>query len=83
MAGASTLTPRYTVSPQTKKKSQDLVSSLTSDTVSSLNVFVDVQHAMLKKIMGKYPPLLPEVLVDDTPGEPKTIVDLGCGSGSW
>jgi hypothetical protein len=83
MAGASTLTPRYTVSPQTQKKSQDLVSSLTSDSVSSLNVFVDVQHAMLKKIMGKYPPPLHEVLVDDTPGEPKTIVDLGCGSGSW
>ncbi|KIM71701.1 hypothetical protein PILCRDRAFT_830189 [Piloderma croceum F 1598] len=44
---------------------------------------LNVQHAMLKEIMGKYPRPLAEVLVDDIPGEPKTILDLGCGSGSW
>jgi len=44
---------------------------------------LNVQHVMLKMIMGKYPPPLPGVLVDDIPGEPKTILDLGCGSGSW
>jgi hypothetical protein len=33
--------------------------------------------------MGKYPPPIYDVLVDDTPGESKRILDLGCGSGSW
>lgn len=37
---------------------------------------------MFKEVMGKYPPPLYEVLAD-TPGEHKTCVDLGCGSGSW
>lgn len=38
---------------------------------------------MFMEVMGKYPPPMAEVLADDTPGETKTCVDLGCGSGSW
>jgi hypothetical protein len=38
---------------------------------------------MLKKIIGKYPPPLPGIMVDDVPGERKAVLDLGCGSGSW
>jgi len=38
---------------------------------------------MFMDVMGKYPPPLPQVLADDTPGEIKAVVDLGCGSGSW
>lgn len=38
---------------------------------------------MFKKVMGKYPPPLDDVLKDTIPGEPKRCVDLGCGSGSW
>ncbi|PCH34099.1 hypothetical protein WOLCODRAFT_135501 [Wolfiporia cocos MD-104 SS10] len=44
---------------------------------------LDRQHIMFMEVMGKYPPPLPQILADDTPGEPKTCVDLGCGSGSW
>jgi len=33
--------------------------------------------------MGKYPPFMEEVMVDDVPGETKAVLDLGCGSGSW
>ncbi|GJE88807.1 methyltransferase domain-containing protein [Phanerochaete sordida] len=43
---------------------------------------LDQQHAMFREIMGKYPPPIFEVLAD-TPGQVKTVVDLGCGSGSW
>src|SRR6266436_7611027 len=43
----------------------------------------DMQHEMFKKVMGAYPPPMAEVMVDDTPGETKAILDLGCGSGSW
>lgn len=43
----------------------------------------DKQHIMFMEVMGKYPPPMAEVLADDTPGEQKTCVDLGCGSGSW
>ena len=38
---------------------------------------------MLREVMGKYPPVLAEVLADDTPGETKACIDLGCGSGDW
>lgn len=48
-----------------------------------LKYCVDVQHQMLKKIIGKYPPPLPGIMVDDVPGERKAVLDLGCGSGSW
>ncbi|KAJ8494525.1 hypothetical protein ONZ51_g2288 [Trametes cubensis] len=44
---------------------------------------LDHQHLMFMEVMGKYPPPLPEILADDTPGVTKTCVDLGCGSGSW
>ncbi|KAI0639896.1 hypothetical protein C8Q77DRAFT_1083515 [Trametes polyzona] len=44
---------------------------------------LDHQHIMFQEAMGRYPPCLPEVLADDTPGVTKTCVDLGCGSGSW
>ncbi|KAJ3556497.1 hypothetical protein NM688_g1998 [Phlebia brevispora] len=44
---------------------------------------LDKQHIMFMEVMGKYPPPMAEVLADDTPGESKTCVDLGCGSGSW
>ncbi|KAI0257290.1 S-adenosyl-L-methionine-dependent methyltransferase [Lactifluus subvellereus] len=44
---------------------------------------LDKQHEMFKKILGAYPPPMAEVMADDTPGETKTVLDLGCGSGSW
>jgi len=44
---------------------------------------LDKQHEMLKKIMGAYPQPMAEVMADDTPGETKFVLDLGCGSGSW
>lgn len=44
----------------------------------------DKQHEVFKTILGgKYPPPMTEVMADDTPGETKTVLDLGCGSGSW
>jgi predicted TPR repeat methyltransferase len=33
--------------------------------------------------MGPYPEPMAEVMADDTPGESKAVLDLGCGSGSW
>jgi hypothetical protein len=45
--------------------------------------FADKQHEMFKKIMGAYPQPMAEVMADDTPGETKFVLDLGCGSGSW
>ncbi len=47
------------------------------------NPWPDKQHIMFMEVMGKYAPPMEEVLADDTPGEIKTCVDLGCGSGSW
>ncbi|KAI0068004.1 hypothetical protein BV25DRAFT_1875105 [Artomyces pyxidatus] len=44
---------------------------------------LDKQHDMFRKIMGAYAPPMAEVMADDTPGEIKTVLDLGCGSGSW
>lgn len=43
----------------------------------------DHQHIMFMEVMGKYAPPLPEILAEDPSGEPKAVVDLGCGSGSW
>ena len=37
---------------------------------------------MFCRVMGKYPPPLPEIMADDG-FEVKAILDLGCGSGSW
>ncbi|KAH9081815.1 hypothetical protein EDB83DRAFT_2310143 [Lactarius deliciosus] len=42
----------------------------------------DKQHEVFKKIIGAYPPPMAEVM-DDTPWETKSVLDLGCGSGSW
>jgi len=42
-----------------------------------------MQHEMFKKVLGTYPPPMAEVMADDTPGETKFVLDLGCGSGSW
>ena len=48
------------------------------------NKLKDKQHAMLLDIMGgKYVPPMAAVMADDTPGETKACLDLGCGSGSW
>jgi hypothetical protein len=44
--------------------------------------FADKQHDMFKKVIGAYPPPMDEVM-DDTPWETKSVLDLGCGSGSW
>ncbi|KAF9270828.1 S-adenosyl-L-methionine-dependent methyltransferase [Marasmius fiardii PR-910] len=44
---------------------------------------LDAQHNLFREIMGMYAPCMDEIMVDDVPGEPKTILDLGCGSGSW
>ncbi|KAJ6623079.1 hypothetical protein B0H10DRAFT_2011056 [Mycena sp. CBHHK59/15] len=41
------------------------------------------QHEMFIEIMGKYPPGLTEIMQDDVPGETKSCLDLGCGSGAW
>ncbi|KAJ3559010.1 hypothetical protein NM688_g597 [Phlebia brevispora] len=43
---------------------------------------LDKQHELFAQVMGKYPPPMDEVLAN-APGETKTCVDLGCGSGSW
>jgi len=45
--------------------------------------FSDKQHEMFKMMMGPYPEPMAEVMADDTPGETKAVLDLGCGSGSW
>jgi hypothetical protein len=45
--------------------------------------FADKQHFMFREILGKYPPVLAEVMADDVPGETKTCLDIGCGSGGW
>jgi len=45
--------------------------------------FSDKQHELIKLIMGAYPEPMAEVMADDTPGETKAVLDLGCGSGSW
>lgn len=44
--------------------------------------YVDKQHVMFKKLMGAYPPPMAEVMAD-TPWQTKSVLDLGCGSGSW
>ncbi|PPQ99299.1 hypothetical protein CVT24_009167 [Panaeolus cyanescens] len=45
---------------------------------------LDEQHNMLISVMGgKYVAPMYEVMVDDTPGEPKAVLDLGSGSGTW
>ncbi|KAI0323106.1 hypothetical protein OF83DRAFT_1048220 [Amylostereum chailletii] len=44
---------------------------------------LDLQHVLFQKVMGKYVPPLPEVLAEEPHGETKTVLDLGCGSGSW
>lgn len=45
---------------------------------------LDKQHTVIVDIMGeKYVPPMAAVMADDTPGETKTCLDLGCGSGSW
>ncbi|KAH8986450.1 hypothetical protein EDB92DRAFT_1801899 [Lactarius akahatsu] len=43
---------------------------------------LDKQHEVFKKIIGAYPPPMAEVM-NDTPWETKSVLDLGCGSGSW
>ena len=37
---------------------------------------------MFIEVMGKYPEPMYEVLADNG-GRRKSVVDLGCGSGSW
>ncbi|KAF8079038.1 S-adenosyl-L-methionine-dependent methyltransferase [Lyophyllum atratum] len=44
---------------------------------------LEKQHLMFKDLMGNYPPPMLEIMAEDTPGETKTCLDLGCGSGSW
>ena len=48
-----------------------------------IQLSADKQHVFFIEIMGKYPPCLPEIMRDDTPGETKACLDLGCGSGAW
>lgn len=45
--------------------------------------FSDKQHEMFKMMMGAYPEPMAEVMAEDTLGETKAVLDLGCGSGSW
>ncbi|KAG6810916.1 hypothetical protein H0H92_009846 [Tricholoma furcatifolium] len=44
---------------------------------------MDMQHLIFKDVIGNYPPAMYEVMADEVPGETKTVLDLGCGSGSW
>jgi len=45
---------------------------------------LEKQHSILIDIMGgKYVPPMAMVMADDTPGETKACLDLGCGSGTW
>ncbi|KAF8807992.1 S-adenosyl-L-methionine-dependent methyltransferase [Phlegmacium glaucopus] len=45
---------------------------------------LDKQHTILADAMGgKYVPPMAAVMADDTPGETKACLDLGCGSGNW
>jgi len=45
---------------------------------------LDNQHTVLSDIMGeKYAPSMATIMADDTPGETKACLDLGCGSGNW
>jgi hypothetical protein len=41
------------------------------------------QHELFKEVIFKYPPSMDEVMANDTPGETKACLDLGCGGGSW
>jgi trans-aconitate methyltransferase len=38
---------------------------------------------MFKHVMGKYPEPIYDVLREEPMSDPKAILDLGCGSGSW
>jgi hypothetical protein len=49
----------------------------------SLKNRLDHQHNMFKHVMGKYPDPIYTVLQDEPHVDPKAILDLGCGSGSW
>ncbi|KAK0214847.1 hypothetical protein IW262DRAFT_1475574 [Armillaria fumosa] len=44
---------------------------------------LDRQHEIFKEVIGKYIPPLPQAMADDTPGDTKAVLDLGCGSGAW
>jgi predicted TPR repeat methyltransferase len=46
-------------------------------------VLAGKQHEMFKEVMDKYPPSMAEVMAEDTLGETKACLDLGCGGGSW
>ena len=48
----------------------------------TVSVFEEKQHRMFEEITGRYPPGLREVMRDE-PGKTKSVVDLGCGCGSW
>lgn len=76
---------KFTCCPQMMMSLHDLVILVSSKWLfHSLScLLTDKQHEMFKEVMGKYPPPIYEVLADDTPGEVKTCLDLGCGSGSW
>jgi hypothetical protein len=73
----------YIVFLQTKRNWNDLVGQRVADILNN-NKWKDKQHTILADIMGgKYVPPLAAIMADDTPGETKACLDLGCGSGSW
>jgi hypothetical protein len=47
------------------------------------NLLAELQHLIFHEILGKYPPVLADIMVDDVPGEAKACLDLGSGSGDW
>ena len=48
------------------------------------NQWKEKQHSILIDVMGgKYVPPMAMVMADNTPGETKACLDLGCGSGTW
>lgn len=42
-----------------------------------------MQAQMLIDITGRYPPPFHDIMRDDTPGESKQCLDIGCGAGAW
>ena len=40
------------------------------------------QHLVFTEFLGKYPPILADILSDRN-GESKACLDLGCGNGEW
>src|ERR1700733_15121884 len=45
------------------------------------HIEADNLHLIFRELMGKYPDILTKVMTDDTPGQTKACLYLGCGNG--